>query len=253
MAQPEHRLRRNLDSNLTEDVGRSRTQVAWRPRLIEGNPAVRRAPTRNVKPPKLRRRKRFFDVVFGIALLVFLSPLMLVIAALVKLDGGPVLYGHRRVGADRQSFRCWKFRSMVVDADKVLENVLRSDPDARQEWQRDFKLRSDPRITAIGRFLRTTSLDELPQLFNVIRGEMSLIGPRPIVTEEIERYGDAFRHYCACRPGMTGLWQVSGRNGVDYVRRVKFDEQYATSWSFLLDLVVLCRTVVVVTQRNGAY
>jgi Undecaprenyl-phosphate galactose phosphotransferase WbaP len=253
MAQPEHRLRRKLDTHFLKDVDRSGVRISWRPRLIEGNPAVRRAPVQLVKPPKLRRRKRFFDVVFGAALLAFLAPLMLIIAALVKLDGGPVLYGHRRVGAERQSFRCWKFRSMVVDADKVLEDVLRSDPQARQQWERDFKLRSDPRITAIGRFLRTTSLDELPQLLNVIRGEMSLIGPRPIVAEEIERYGDAFRHYCACRPGMTGLWQVSGRNGVDYVRRVKFDEQYATGWSFLLDLVVLCRTVVVVTQRSGAY
>jgi undecaprenyl-phosphate galactose phosphotransferase len=206
-----------------------------------------------VKPPKLRRRKRLFDVLFGVALIVFLAPLMLVIAALIKLDGGPVLYGHRRIGANRQSFRCWKFRSMVVDADRTLAEVLRADPEARAQWERDFKLRSDPRITPIGRFLRTTSLDELPQLFNVIAGDMSLIGPRPIVAEEIERYGEAFRHYCACRPGMTGLWQVSGRNGVDYVRRVKFDVQYATTWSFPLDLIVLCRTVVVVTRRSGAY
>jgi lipopolysaccharide/colanic/teichoic acid biosynthesis glycosyltransferase len=142
---------------------------------------------------------------------------------------------------------------MVVNADKVLADLLRSNPEARAQWERDFKLRSDPRITPIGQFLRTTSLDELPQLFNVMAGDMSLIGPRPIVVEEIERYGDAFRHYCACRPGMTGLWQVSGRTGVDYVRRVNFDEQYATGWSFQLDLVVLCRTVVVVTQRSGAY
>jgi undecaprenyl-phosphate galactose phosphotransferase len=221
--------------------------------LIEGNPAARRNAACNAKPPVRRRRKRVFDIVFGAALVVFLAPLMLIIAALVKLDGGPILYGHRRVGANGRSFRCWKFRSMVVDADKVLADVLRSDPEARRQWEQDFKLKSDPRITRIGRFLRTTSLDELPQLFNVIKGEMSLIGPRPIVTEEIERYGDAFRHYCACRPGMTGLWQVSGRNGVDYVRRVKFDVQYATDWSFLLDLVVLCRTVVAVTRRSGAY
>lgn len=253
MAQPEHRLRRNLDSNPLQILGPSSPRALWQPRLIEGNPAVSRVPARRAKPPKFRRRKRLFDVVFGAALIVFLTPLMLIIAALVKLDGGPVLYGHRRIGANRQSFRCWKFRSMMIDADRVLAEVLRSDSEARAQWERDFKLKSDPRITPIGRFLRTTSLDELPQLFNVIAGDMSLIGPRPIVTEEIERYGDAFRHYCACRPGMTGLWQVSGRNGVDYVRRVKFDEQYATDWSFLLDLSVLCRTVVVVTRRSGAY
>ncbi len=253
MAQLEHRSRRKFDSNPLRLPRRSGSGVPWRPRLIEGNPEARRAQFRTAKPPKLRRRKRLFDIVFGAALIIFLAPLMLVIAVLVKLDGGPALYGHRRVGANGQSFRCWKFRSMVLNADRVLADVLRSDPEARAQWERDFKLKSDPRITPIGRFLRTTSLDELPQLFNVIRGEMSLIGPRPIVTEEIERYGDAFRHYCACRPGMTGLWQVSGRNGVDYVRRVKFDEQYATGWSFLLDLIVLCRTVVVVTQRSGAY
>lgn len=253
MAQLEQRSRRNLDSDSVQLLRRSNPRIPWRPRLIEGNQAMRRGLSQSEKPPKLRRRKRVFDIVFGAALIVFLAPLMLIIAALVKLDGGPALYGHRRVGANGQGFRCWKFRSMVVNADRVLAQVLRSDPDARAQWERDFKLRSDPRITPIGRFLRTTSLDELPQLFNVIAGDMSLIGPRPIVTEEIPRYGDAFRHYCACRPGMTGLWQVSGRNGVDYARRVTFDEQYATGWSFLLDLVVLCRTVVVVTQRNGAY
>jgi exopolysaccharide production protein ExoY len=254
MAQPEHRLRRSVISDLPQHLRRTSPRAPWQPRLIEGNPgATRFAPAGAAKPPKRRRRKRLFDVVFGAALIVFLAPLMLIIAALVKRDGGPVLYGHRRIGADRQSFRCWKFRSMVVDADQVLADVLTADPDARAQWERDFKLRADPRITPIGRFLRTTSLDELPQLFNVIAGDMSLIGPRPIVAEEIERYGDAFRHYCACRPGMTGLWQVSGRTGVDYVRRVKFDEQYATGWSLRLDLTVLCRTVVVVTQRSGAY
>ena len=252
MAQPEHRPLRELHSSPAQIPHRSTTRPPWRPRLIEGNPAIARASV-GAPPPKLLRRKRAFDIVFGVALIIFLAPLMLIIAALVKLDGGPVLFGHRRVGANGQAFRCWKFRSMVVNADKVLADVLRSDPDARAQWQRDFKLKSDPRITPIGQFLRTTSLDELPQLFNVIAGDMSLIGPRPIVVEEIQRYGEAFRHYCACRPGMTGLWQVSGRNGVDYVRRVKFYEQYATGWSFLLDLTVLCRTVVVVTQRRGAY
>src|SRR5579872_789834 len=184
MAQPEHRLRRNLDSDPLK-ISRSSPRAPWQPRLIEGNAAVRRAPALSAKPPKLRRDKRLFDVVFGIALILFLAPLMLIIAALVRLDGGPVLYGHRRIGANRQSFRCWKFRSMVIDADQVLDHVLRSDPQARAQWERDFKLKSDPRITRIGRFLRTTSLDELPQLFNVIAGDMSLIGPRPIVTEEI--------------------------------------------------------------------
>ena len=252
MPQLEHRSRRSLEFN-PQLLRRPASRDSWRPRLIEGTPAPQAASSLRVKPPKLRWGKRVFDIVFGAALIVFLAPLMLIIAAIIKLDGGPALYGHRRIGANRETFRCWKFRSMVVDADKALADVLRADPEARAQWERDFKLRSDPRITSIGRFLRTSSLDELPQLFNVMTGEMSLIGPRPIVAEEIERYGEAFQHYCACRPGMTGLWQVSGRNGVDYVRRVKFDEQYATSWSFLLDLLVLCRTVIVVTRRSGAY
>ena len=192
-------------------------------------------------------------MLFRSALIVFLAPLMAVVALLVKLDGGPAVFGHRRVGADGRSFRCWKFRSMVLNADEVLAKLLETDPAARAEWERDFKLRADPRITPIGRFLRVSSLDELPQLFNVIAGEMSLIGPRPIVAEEVARYGEAYRYYCACRPGMTGIWQVSGRNRVDYGRRVFYDQQYAMSWSFLLDLALLCRTVVVVTLRNGAY
>src|SRR5260370_32831906 len=133
---------------------------------------------------------------------------------------------------------------MVVNADKVLADVLRSNREARAQWERDFRLKSDPRITPIGQFLRTTSLDELPQLFNVMAGDMSLIGPRPIVVEEIERYGDAFRHYCACRPGMTGLWQGSGRNSGDYGRRGDFHEQCATGWAFQLIRVLQCPTRV---------
>ncbi len=224
--------------------------TAWRPQLLDGDLAAREA---TAKLPKLRRRKRLFDLVVGSALIIFLAPLMAVIALLVKLDGGPAVFGHCRVGADGRSFRCWKFRSMVLNADEVLAKLLETDPAARAEWERDFKLRADPRITPIGRFLRVSSLDELPQLFNVIAGEMSLIGPRPIVAEEVARYGEAYRYYCACRPGMTGIWQVSGRNRVDYRRRVFYDQQYAMSWSFLLDLALLCRTVVVVTLRNGAY
>lgn len=227
-------------------------ETVWHPRAVESELPAAEPEPQATKPPKLRRRKRLFDLVMGSALIVFLAPLMLVIAALVRLDGGPALFGHRRVGADGKSFRCWKFRSMVPDAEQALADVLRSDPAARQEWLDDFKLKADPRITPIGRFLRVSSLDELPQLFNVVVGDMSLVGPRPIVTEEIARYGQAFEQYRACRPGMTGVWQVSGRNRVDYRRRVFYDQKYATDWSFLLDLSVLCRTVVVVIRRSGA-
>jgi undecaprenyl-phosphate galactose phosphotransferase len=225
----------------------------WRPRLLDGGLSAIAAQAATGKAPKLRRRKRLFDLVMGSVLIVLLAPFMALIAGLVKLDGGPALFGHRRVGADGRTFPCWKFRTMVPNADAVLADLLRSDPSARAEWDRDFKLRADPRITFIGRFLRVSSLDELPQLFNVIAGEMSLIGPRPIVAEEVARYGEAYQYYCACRPGMTGIWQVSGRNRVDYRRRVLYDQQYATGWSFILDLSLLCRTVVVVTRGSGAY
>ena len=227
--------------------------TAWRPHMIESDFPTVDEKVRTAKPPRFRRRKRLFDLVMGCLLIVFLAPLMLFIAALVRLDGGPALFGHRRVGPDGGSFRCWKFRSMVPNAEQALADVLQSDPAARQEWSDDFKLKADPRITPIGRFLRVSSLDELPQLFNVLTGEMSLVGPRPIVTEEIERYGKAFESYCACRPGMTGVWQVSGRNRVDYPRRVFYDQQYAADWSFALDLSILCRTVIVVSRRSGAF
>jgi len=142
---------------------------------------------------------------------------------------------------------------MVVNADQVLQQVLAEDEALRAEWQSSFKLRNDPRITLVGRFLRIFSLDEFPQLFNVLRGEMSLVGPRPIVEAEIDRYGAKFAAYCACRPGITGLWQVRGRSDVSYESRVEFDSQYARTWSLWLDLQILLSTVVVIVRRHGAY
>ena len=203
--------------------------------------------------PAKSRLKRAFDLVAGLGLLVFFAPLLLILAAAVSRDGGPALFGHRRIGAGGQPFICWKFRSMVVDAEAALARTLASNPEARREWERDFKLRNDPRVTRLGRFLRKTSLDELPQLFSVITGEMSLIGPRPIVADEITRYGAGFSDYTACRPGLTGLWQVSGRNDVDYAERVAIDSRYARNWSFLGDLSILVRTIGVVLRRSGAY
>ena len=178
---------------------------------------------------------------------------MAVIALVVCLDGGPVLYGHRRIGPDGRKFRCWKFRTMAVNADQVLQQVLAENEVLRAEWESSFKLRNDPRITFVGRFLRAFSFDEFPQLFNVLRGEMSLVGPRPIVEAEIDRYGAKFAAYCACRPGITGLWQVRGRSDVSYESRVEFDSQYARTWSLWLDLQILLSTVVVIVRRHGAY
>jgi undecaprenyl-phosphate galactose phosphotransferase len=206
-----------------------------------------------LKEPARRISKRALDITGASLLLALLSPLLLTIALLVRRDGGKVLFGHRRIGAQGRQFRCWKFRSMVPNAEQVLRDVLARDPEARREWEKDFKLRNDPRITPVGRFLRSTSLDELPQLINVLMGEMSLVGPRPIVTDEVARYGAAFHDYTRCRPGITGVWQVSGRNDTGYRRRVHLDQHYARHSSFGGDIAILLRTPVAVLRRSGAY
>lgn len=181
-------------------------------------------------------------------------PLILLIAALIKLESpGPALYGSPRVGQGGRRFRAWKFRSMVPDADKVLQRFLDCHPELREEYERTLKLRNDPRITRVGRFLRCTSLDELPQLWNVLAGEMSLVGPRPLLLEEPERYGDAIDLYCQVLPGLTGLWQVSGRNDCSYQERIELNNYYVRNWSPWLDVYILARTVVVVVGRKGAY
>jgi lipopolysaccharide/colanic/teichoic acid biosynthesis glycosyltransferase len=197
--------------------------------------------------------KRGFDVICAVPLLIALAPLLAVVALLVRRDGGPVTFAHERVGQHGQKFRCLKFRTMVVNADEVLEELLARDPQARSEWARDFKLRNDVRVTAVGRFLRRTSLDELPQLWNVLRGDMSLVGPRPIVEKELERYGSDVGFYLMAKPGITGLWQVSGRNDVDYARRVSLDVSYVQQWSLLQDVAILVKTIGVVMRREGAY
>ncbi|WP_218884286.1 sugar transferase [Burkholderia guangdongensis] len=206
---------------------------------------------------RARRRanlgKRAFDVSVAALLLVALAPLFAFVALAVKADGGPALYGHERVGRYGRRFRCLKFRTMVPDADAVLKAVLERDPDARAEWAREFKLKRDVRVTAIGRFLRRSSLDELPQLFNVMRGDMSLVGPRPIVASELPRYGADAVYYLASRPGITGLWQVSGRNDVGYAARVALDVAYVRTRSMRRDLVILLKTVKVVLRGSGAY
>jgi len=204
-------------------------------------------------PPAKQTSKRIFDIVAASFLLLCSAPLLLLIAYLASRDGGPILFGHRRLGAGGKSFICWKFRTMVPDAGRVLAELLATDPQARSEWESTCKLKRDPRITSIGKFLRTTSLDELPQLINVLKGEMSLVGPRPIVSDEIQRYGAAFHDYTRCRPGITGVWQVSGRNDVDYGGRVHMDKQYAHGWSLGTDIKLLWKTLFVVVGRRGAY
>jgi lipopolysaccharide/colanic/teichoic acid biosynthesis glycosyltransferase len=167
-------------------------------------------------------------------------------------EGGPIFYRHRRVGRGGVHFDCLKFRTMVVGADKVLKQVLARNPELRREWMRSQKLRKDPRITRVGAFLRRTSLDELPQLWNVIRGDMSLVGPRPVVKEELPKYGRQVRHYLSVTPGVTGLWQVMGRNTTTYKRRVALDAYYARKQSLWLDVRILMKTLSVVIAGHGA-
>ena len=199
--------------------------------------------------------KRVFDLISVVVILALFGWLMLIIALLVRISGGKgVLYGHTRVGRNGKPFKCLKFRSMVSNSDEVLRNLLASDPDARAEWDRDFKLKDDPRITRIGRFIRKTSLDELPQLWNVVKGEMSIVGPRPVVQAEFEQYyGGARAHYLSVPPGLTGLWQVSGRNDLGYEQRVELDRQYVDNSNVFYDFVIVMRTVKVMVVRRGAY
>lgn len=198
--------------------------------------------------------KRTFDIIGATILIIILSPLLLLIALLLRIaDGPPVLFRHKRIGMDGEPFLCLKFRTMKTSAEEVLARHLTENEAAREEWAANVKLRSDPRILPfIGRLLRESSLDELPQLFNVLRGEMSLVGPRPVPAGELARYGLSKACYVAVRPGMTGLWQVSGRNTTSYERRIELDCEYVMRQSLWLDMIILLRTVGAVLTRKGA-
>ncbi len=198
--------------------------------------------------------KRALDLVFTVLGGLAISPIILLIAILIRLDSrGPAFYGHTRLGKNGKPFKAWKFRSMVKDAETKLKAQLAADPVLRAEWESNFKIKHDPRITRVGRLLRRTSLDELPQIWNVIRGEMSLVGPRPIVAAEVPLYGALYERFSSMMPGMTGLWQVSGRSDTNYEERVAFDRFYNESWSVWLDLHILFRTFQVVFRGKGAY
>jgi Undecaprenyl-phosphate galactose phosphotransferase WbaP len=198
--------------------------------------------------------KRALDIIGAGVGLLLLAPFFLIVALMVRADGGPAFFAHQRVGRGGKLFGCLKFRSMVIDSQARLETLLANDPAARAEWEATRKLKNDPRITPIGRFLRSTSLDELPQLINVLRGEMSLVGPRPVQEAEIDRYyGASAAHYMAVRPGITGLWQVSGRSETSYESRVALDVSYVSRPSLLADISILLRTPVAVLSRRGAH
>ena len=207
----------------------------------------------NLLNPWALRIKRTLDLLGAVVGGILISPILVTIALLIRWDSpGPIFYGHRRLGVGGKHFCCWKFRTMHPRAEQLLENYLRDNPNLRAEWEHTQKLRDDPRITRIGRFLRKSSLDELPQLWNVLRGEMSLVGSRPIVDAEVPKYGEVYELYRRIRPGISGLWQVSGRSNTSYSKRVAMDSYYVRNWSFWLDVILLIRTVKIVLLGRGA-
>ncbi len=207
----------------------------------------------NLSNPLARTLKRWMDVLGSSFLLLSLSPLFAYLAWQISKTKGPIFFAHDRIGQDRKKFRCWKFRTMVPDAGILLEKLLLTDPVAKAQWETEFKLKNDPRITKVGHFLRRSSLDELPQLWNVLIGDMSLVGPRPIISEELKMYESKLDYYLAARPGITGLWQVSGRNDLSYSARTDLDAWYVKNWNIWYDIAILFKTVHVVFGKKGAY
>ena len=198
--------------------------------------------------------KRGFDISGALAALIILSPLFLMLAAMIKFsDGGSIFYRHARIGRNGQGFDCLKFRTMVDNGDEVLAAHFARYPAAREEWLATRKLKDDPRVTRLGIVLRRLSLDELPQIFNILTGDMSIVGPRPVVKKELELYGKAASYYLKSRPGLTGLWQISGRNDVSYAQRVAYDMHYVENWSIVFDVKIILRTVPVVCAARGSY
>lgn len=203
-------------------------------------------------PPYAVGLKRCFDIVGALALLIAAGPLMILLAIALGFGGGPIFFSQERLGARGRPFRCFKFRTMVPDAERRLAEYLAANPSFQEEWRTTCKLKNDPRVTRLGWFLRRSSMDELPQLLNVLLGDMSLVGPRPIKEAEIQRYARRYHDYCRCRPGLTGLWQVYRDDTVDYVRRTELDSLYAGHWSFRRDLIILAKTLPAVLTARGA-
>jgi exopolysaccharide production protein ExoY len=198
--------------------------------------------------------KRAFDFTVALIAIIILSPLLICVALAVKLsDGGPAFFGHKRVGFSGKTFKCWKFRSMVPNSEAIFQKYLAENPHAALEWKQNQKIKNDPRITPLGHVLRKYSIDELPQLFNILMGDMSFVGPRPIQKTEYDKYGYSLRHYLSTRPGLTGLWQVSGRSNSTYQKRVAFDRYYVTHWGMLTDIGLIIKTVPVAVTGSGSY
>ena len=234
---------------------RGRQNASDRFRFAEARVAHRITDRRLIRKVKAANSivKRTFDLAVAALALFFFAPAFLTIAALIKLtDRGPILYRHTRVGRQGERFECLKFRTMATDAEDRLARILLDDPYAAEEWQETQKLRNDPRITVIGTFLRKSSLDELPQIWNVLRGDMSVIGPRPITRAELNRYGKERRYYLLVRPGITGLWQVSGRSSTGYEKRIRYDREYLEEWSWLGEFWILLMTIPAVLNTKDA-
>ena len=208
---------------------------------------------RRPNPRNSFNAKRALDITVASLALLFVAPLLLIIALLIRLqDGQAAIFSHTRYGQNGRTFKCLKLRSMVPDAAERLQELLERDPDAKREWELTQKLVHDPRVTPMGQFIRATSIDELPQLINVLKGDMSLVGPRPISLSERSKYGENFADYCSVRPGITGLWQVSGRSNVSYPERVRMDTTYALNRSFWGDIVIMLKTIPAVLKSDGA-
>lgn len=248
-------------SSLLSGKRRSRTDASSSMRSVIKRGQKTKTP--KIKPqglslPKLNGEfgKRVFDIVFSLSVLILFSPVYLILALLIALSSeGPIFYVQERIGKNYKPFNCIKFRTMVSNADEVLVQIMETSPHLRQEFENSFKLKQDPRITKIGQFLRITSLDEFPQFWNVLKGDMSVVGPRPLVAEELPKYGTHIDQVLTIRPGITGLWQVSGRNDIPYPRRVQIDLHYVKFRTFWLDLWIILKTidVVIFPKNNGAY
>lgn len=237
-----------------DDANILRHRNIWHVEYFGNQPHVTRFQKNYLLSPIHMLSKRLFDLTVIVLAAPLVVPVFLLLSMMVKLtSSGPIFYSQCRTGRNGKPFRAWKFRSMVPNADEVLKEHLAKDASLQREWEKDHKLKRDPRVTAVGRLMRKTSLDELPQLFNVLAGEMSLVGPRPIVDQEIGKYADRYICYQSVAPGITGLWQVNGRNNTTYEERTAFDEDYACNWSVWFDIYILFRTVKTVLRCEGAY
>jgi Undecaprenyl-phosphate galactose phosphotransferase WbaP len=243
---------------LPDHSSESDANISVAPFLVGDTPARHASPMarseRSLNGFRYSVLKRAMDVMLLVLISPVLLPLLLAVAIAVRAGSpGPVFFSHRRIRTHGRFFTMWKFRTMCMNSAEVLENHLSSSEGARAEWRQNHKLVADPRVTRLGVFLRKTSLDELPQVWNVLTGKMSLVGPRPIVAAEVEKYGPYFAEYCRVKPGLTGLWQVSGRSRLSYAERVQMDVKYAQNWSLTGDMIILMRTITAVINRDGAF